>query len=43
MLDISATQIRRRAARGEPIDDLVPPGVARYIADHHLYKDAAAH
>jgi nicotinate-nucleotide adenylyltransferase len=43
MLDISATQIRRRVADGEPIDHLVPPGVARYIADHHLYKDAAAH
>jgi nicotinate-nucleotide adenylyltransferase len=43
MLDISATQIRRRVADGKPIDHLVPPGVARYIADHHLYKDAAAH
>jgi nicotinate-nucleotide adenylyltransferase len=43
MLDISATEVRRRVAHGEPIDHLVPPGVARYIADHHLYKDAAAH
>ena len=43
MLDISATEVRRRVAHGEPIDHLVPPGVARYISDHHLYKDAAAH
>jgi nicotinate-nucleotide adenylyltransferase len=39
MLDISATDIRARVARGLPIDSLVPPAVARYIASHHLYKD----
>jgi nicotinate-nucleotide adenylyltransferase len=43
MQDISSTEVRRRVARHEPIDRLVPPSVARYIADHHLYKDAAAH
>jgi nicotinate-nucleotide adenylyltransferase len=43
MLDVSSTEIRRRVAHHEPIHHLVPPGVARYIADHHLYKDAAAH
>lgn len=44
MLDISSTDIRARVARGEPIADLVPPAVARYIDHHHLYrKDAAAH
>jgi nicotinate-nucleotide adenylyltransferase len=37
MLDISSTDIRRRVARGEPIDRLVPPEVARYIARHGLY------
>ncbi len=34
MLDISATDIRSRVARGLPIDSLVPPAVARYIASH---------
>jgi nicotinate-nucleotide adenylyltransferase len=43
MLDISSTDIRRRVACGEPVDHLVTPAVARYIARHHLYrKDAAA-
>jgi nicotinate-nucleotide adenylyltransferase len=40
MLDISATDIRERAARGEPIDHLVPPEVAGYIARHRLYGQA---
>lgn len=39
MLDISSTDIRARAARGARIDTLVPPAVARYIEQHHLYKD----
>ena len=47
MLDISSTQIRHKVARGEPITDLVPAAVARYIARQRLYgtqeKDAAAH
>lgn len=44
MLDVSSTDIRRRAAAGEPLDDLVPPAVRRYIDHHLLYrKDAAAH
>ena len=37
MLDISATDIRARVARGLPIDALVPPAVARYIDQHGLY------
>jgi nicotinate-nucleotide adenylyltransferase len=37
--DVSATDIRRRVARGEPIDDLVPPSVAAYIEAHHLYRE----
>ncbi len=36
--DISATEIRRRAAAGEPIADLVPAAVARYIDQHRLYQ-----
>ena len=38
MLDISATDIRARVARGEPVDILVPPAVARYIDQHGLYR-----
>ena len=34
----SATEIRRRAAAAKPIDDLVPPAVARYIAKNRLYS-----
>ncbi len=41
MLDISSTDIRERVARGEPIDPLVPPEVARYIAFHGLYHHNA--
>ena len=39
MLDISATDIRSRVARGLPIDSLVPPAVARYINSHALYRN----
>lgn len=38
--DISASAIRERRARGEPIDLLVGPAVARYIDQHHLYEAA---
>jgi nicotinate-nucleotide adenylyltransferase len=38
MLDISATDIRARVARGLPIDSLVPPAVARYIEINALYR-----
>jgi len=37
---VSATEIRRRVAAGEPLDDLVPPAVARLIAARGLYVDA---
>ncbi len=40
-LDVSATEVRRRIARGRPIDDLVPQEVAAYIAEHQLYQEAA--
>jgi nicotinate-nucleotide adenylyltransferase len=39
MLEVSSTEIRRRVAAGEPIDDLVPAAVARYIARHSLYRE----
>jgi nicotinate-nucleotide adenylyltransferase len=39
MLDVSATKIRARVARGLPIDGLVPPSVASYIDLNRLYKN----
>jgi len=37
-IDISSTTIRRRVASNEPIEDVVPPAVARYISEHRLYR-----
>jgi nicotinate-nucleotide adenylyltransferase len=37
---VSSTEIRERVRRGEPIAGLVAPAVARYIAEHDLYRDA---
>jgi len=37
-IEISSSMVRRRVARGEPIDELVGPAVARYIAEHGLYR-----
>ena len=39
LLDVSATDIRRRVRSGEGIDHLVPPAVAAYIERHGLYRD----
>jgi len=36
-MQISASEIRARVARGEDISALVPPAVASYIAQHGLY------
>jgi nicotinate-nucleotide adenylyltransferase len=36
-MDISASDIRARAARGEDLSPFVPPAVANYIARHRLY------
>jgi len=36
-LEVSSSQVRERVARGEPVEELVGPGVARYIAEHRLY------
>jgi len=35
---VSSTDIRERLRHAMPIDDLVPPSVARYIDQHHLYQ-----
>lgn len=37
-IDVSASEVRRRIAGNEDISDMVPPGVARYIDRHHLYR-----
>lgn len=37
VIDISATDIRKRVAQGLPIDHLVPKVVAEYIKKHRLY------
>ena len=36
--DVSSTIVRGRLAARQPIDDLVPPAVARHVAAHHLYE-----
>jgi nicotinate-nucleotide adenylyltransferase len=36
-VDVSSSQVRERLARGEPVDELVGPRVARYIAEQRLY------
>lgn len=38
LLDISSTDLRRRVAAGEPIDFLVPEGVALILAERLLYR-----
>jgi nicotinate-nucleotide adenylyltransferase len=38
LIGVSATEIRRRAAAGLDIDDMVPAEVARYIGLHRLYR-----
>ena len=35
---VSSTEVRKRIARGEPLDGLVPPAVARAIEEHGLYR-----
>ncbi|MPZ19366.1 MAG: nicotinate-nucleotide adenylyltransferase [Luteitalea sp.] len=35
---VSSTDVRTRAARGEPLDGLVPPLVASHILQHDLYR-----
>lgn len=39
-LDISSTRIRERVGLGLPIDQMVPEGVAGFIADHQLYLNS---
>jgi nicotinic acid mononucleotide adenylyltransferase len=37
---VSSTEIRERVARGEPIDELVPPAVAEGIARLGVYRES---
>jgi nicotinate-nucleotide adenylyltransferase len=39
---VSSTQLRQRVARGEPIEGLVPPAVARLIDELRLYRDESS-
>jgi nicotinate-nucleotide adenylyltransferase len=41
-LEISGNDIRRRVAEGRPIRYYVLPAVARYIAEHRLYREPVA-
>jgi nicotinate-nucleotide adenylyltransferase len=38
VLDVSSSLARERASRAEPVGDLVGAAVARYIAEHGLYR-----
>ena len=40
-MEVSATEIRRRAAAGESLVGLVPDAVERYIREHKLYEERA--
>lgn len=40
--NVSSTDIRQRVAKGAPIEDLVPPGVAEHIRRHQLYVPVPA-
>lgn len=39
---VSSTEIRKRAAAGQPIDELVDPAVSRYIHHYGLYRKGQA-
>ena len=39
-LDISGTELRRRASEGRSLRYLVPPAVASYVREHGLYRSA---
>jgi nicotinate-nucleotide adenylyltransferase len=41
-LAISSSDIRRRVRHGEPVEYLVPAGVARFIDKHQLYREGRA-
>jgi len=40
LVPVSATEIRERVRRGEPVGELVPPPVEAYIHELELYREA---
>jgi nicotinate-nucleotide adenylyltransferase len=40
-VEVSSSLVRELAGRGRPIEDLVGAAVARYVAEHGLYRDPA--
>jgi nicotinate-nucleotide adenylyltransferase len=42
MVEISSSLVRERVAAGEPVEELVGPAVAAYIAEHGLYRAMSA-
>jgi nicotinate-nucleotide adenylyltransferase len=38
VIDVSSSRVRDRVRRGDPVDKLVGPAVASYIAEHDLYR-----
>jgi nicotinate-nucleotide adenylyltransferase len=41
LAQVSSSEIRRRIARGQPVDHLLPARVAAYIERHRLYREGA--
>ena len=42
-IPVSSTEVRNRVAAGLPVDDLVPPAVARLISELGLYRGSPVH
>jgi nicotinate-nucleotide adenylyltransferase len=40
-MEVSSSEVRRRIAAGESIAELLPEGVAQFIAQHGLYRPSA--
>lgn len=40
LFPLSSTEIRRRIRHGEPVNDLLPPSVLKYILTHNLYSSS---
>jgi nicotinate-nucleotide adenylyltransferase len=38
LIDVSSSQVRDRIRRGDPVEELLGPGVVSYISEHDLYR-----
>jgi nicotinate-nucleotide adenylyltransferase len=38
-VEVSSTEVRHRAANGEPYEELLPPPVRRYVREHGPYEE----